>query len=430
MGRGAPSAAGRWFERLGRPVDGSSLAAFRVLFGLLMAAAMIRFAAKGWIRELYLDPTYHFSYWGLDWIRPPGEWGTYALFAAIGLSALAVAAGRWTRLSVAVFTALFTWVELIDKTTYLNHYYFISVAGLWLCILPAGRARIPAWTLWALRTQVGLVYLFAGLAKVNADWLLEAMPLRIWLNARSDMPGIGPLLSAPLTAYAAAWAGLLFDTTAPFLLLWKRSRPFAYAAVIAFHLATAVLFPIGMFPWIMMASATVFFDPAWPRKLIARLRGSVPVTTPESAPAIGSRLAFGAAALLLAWQLLVPMRSLLYSGDSRWHEQGYRFSWRVMLVEKLGTVTYTVRDADGSRYQVDPCAYLTPLQARMMAFAPDMIRQCAGWIGEDFRRKGHAPVAITADARVSINGRPSRTLIDPSANLLEEPPARWVLNHD
>ncbi|HKP94538.1 MAG TPA: HTTM domain-containing protein [Fibrobacteria bacterium] len=454
-------------------VDAASLAAFRALFGLLMACAMIRFAAKGWIKELYLDPTYHFSYWGLAWIRPPGALGTYALFAGIGLAAAGIALGWRTRFSALAFALLFAYVELIDKTTYLNHYYFITVASLWLCILPAGKAfslsgrgappaeqRVPAWTLWALRAQVGLVYFFAGIAKANPDWLLRAQPLRIWLNARSDLPFIGPLLSTPLAAYGAGWAGLLFDTTAPFLLLWRRTRPFAFAAVVVFHAATSVLFPIGMFPWIMIASATVFFEPDWPRRagsslarwgLAIRARafpGRVPAgpavapsasaaaAVPRLSPMAGSyraaggyRAALGAAILLLVWQAAVPLRYLLYPGDVRWNERGYRFSWRVMLVEKLGTVTYTVEDADGSRSEIDPEAYVTPLQNRMMAYAPDMIQQCAGWIAEDLRRKGRRPVAIYADARVTLNGKPSRTLVDPSANLLKEPLAAWVKDY-
>ena len=40
-----------------------------------------------------------------------------------------------------------------------------------------------------------MVYVFAGLAKLNADWLLDAQPLRIWLAARSDLPIVGPLLA-------------------------------------------------------------------------------------------------------------------------------------------------------------------------------------------------------------------------------------------
>jgi hypothetical protein len=423
-------------------VDAASLAAFRILFGLLMACAMIRFAAKGWIKALYLDPAYHFSYWGLDWIRPLGAFGTYALFAGIFLAALGLATGWRPRLCALAFTLLFAYVELIDKTTYLNHYYFITVAGLWLCILPTGRTagdsptairRVPAWTLWALRAQVGLVYFFAGIAKANSDWLLHAMPLRLWLNARSDMPWIGPLLSTPLAAYGASWAGLLFDTTAPFFLLWRRTRPFAFAAVIVFHAATSVLFPIGMFPWIMIASATVFFEPDWPRRLGGFLSRAEPepssLAVPVGPSLWNSRFAMGLAALLLAWQAAAPLRYLIYPGDVRWNERGFRFSWRVMLVEKLGTVMYSVRDADGTVTEVDPAAYLTPLQNRMMAYAPDMIRQCANWIADDLRRKGRQPISIQADARVTINGRPSRALIDPSANLLSEPLAASIKDY-
>jgi vitamin K-dependent gamma-carboxylase len=438
-------------ERAVRPVDGASLGAFRICFGLLMAAAMIRFAAKGWIQALYLDPVYHFSYWGLTWIRPPGTFGTYALFAGIGLAALALALGWRARASAAAFALLFTYVELIDKTTYLNHYYFISVAALWLCLLPAGRAlspsarggtAVPAWTVWALRAQVGLVYFFAGIAKLDSDWLLRAEPLRIWLNARSDLPGIGPWLSTPLAAYGASWAGMLFDLGAPFLLSWRRSRPWFFAAVIAFHAATAALFPIGMFPWIMIASATIFFAPDWPRRawaVLARRQAGAGSGRPEEVtpgdplPAgyPWPRLAVPAAAvLLLAWQIAAPLRHLAYAGDPRWSERGFRFSWRVMLVEKLGTVAYTVEDSDGTRTPVDPGEYLTPLQSRMMAYAPDMIRQCAVWIAEDFRRRGRHPVAVYADARVTLNGRPSRPLGDPEGNLLAEPLSAWIKHYE
>jgi len=460
------------WRRAFAPRDAASLGAFRMFFGLLMAVAIIRFASMGWIKALYLDPAYHFSYWGLTWIRPLGTPGTYGLFAGIGLAALGLAVGWRPRLMALVFCLLFGYVELIDKATYLNHYYFITVASLWLCILPAGKAYavssrtlgpeerwVPAWSLWALRAQVGLVYFFAGIAKANSDWLWHAQPLRIWLNARSDLPFAGPFLSTSLAAYGASWAGFCFDTTAPFFLLWRRTRPYAFVCVVLFHAATSILFPIGMFPWIMIASATVFFEPDWPRRLgwfwirmrhatrgiVSILRGRPSFTTnptgavtaaipgPRLAPfaglsfaARGYLLAPAAAVMLLIWQVAVPMRSHLYPGDAAWHEQGFRFSWRVMLVEKLGDVQYRVEDADGSHTQVDPAAYLTPLQNRMMAYAPDMIRQCAVWIAEDMRRRGRRPVAVYADARVTLNGRPSRALLDPSANLIGKASPGWI----
>ena len=36
-----------------------------------------------------------------------------------------------------LFFLSFTYIELIDKTTYLNHYYFISVVSFLMIFLPA-----------------------------------------------------------------------------------------------------------------------------------------------------------------------------------------------------------------------------------------------------------------------------------------------------
>src|SRR5690606_9919756 len=119
------------------------------------------------------------------------------------------------------FFVLFTYVELIDKTYYLNHYYFISIVGFLLIWLPANRAvsldarlnpvlaswQVPAWTVNILKLQLGIVYFYAGLAKINPDWLLEALPLKIWLPARAHLPVIGEWFSQLWVAYAFSWAG-------------------------------------------------------------------------------------------------------------------------------------------------------------------------------------------------------------------------------
>ncbi len=54
------------------PVDTASLAAFRFLFGLMMTAAMVRFLARGWVTQFYIEPAFHFTYPGFGWI-PPGR---------------------------------------------------------------------------------------------------------------------------------------------------------------------------------------------------------------------------------------------------------------------------------------------------------------------------------------------------------------------
>ena len=122
--------------------------------------------------------------------------------------------------------------------------------------------------LWTLRAQLGVVYVFAGLAKLNPDWLLRAQPLRIWLAAQRDFPLLGAWLSEVWAAYLLSWLGAAFDLSIVGFLLWSRTRAYAYAALVVFHLCTGLWFPIGMFPWIMILSATLFFSPDWPRRLL------------------------------------------------------------------------------------------------------------------------------------------------------------------
>ena len=123
-----------------RPASGAALAAFRIAFGLLGLAATVRFAAMGWIADLYLEPARHFAYAGFSWVAPLPGWGMYAHFALMGAASLGVALGFKYRLSIIAFFMLFTYAELIDKTTYLNHYYLISPLSLPMVFLPMSRA--------------------------------------------------------------------------------------------------------------------------------------------------------------------------------------------------------------------------------------------------------------------------------------------------
>ena len=200
---------------------------FAPLFGLLGLAAVVRFFAHGWIGELYIAPVYHFSYPGFAWLEPWSGWGMYAHFAALDLLSVGIAVGYRCRLCAGLSFVGFTYVELIDRTTYLNHYYWmslVSLVSLLLALLPLHRQTVPHWAIWTLRAQVGVVYVFAGIAKLNPDWLLHALPLRIWLYQHGDLPLIGTLLQEAWVAYAMSWGGAFFDLTIVGWLLWRPSR--------------------------------------------------------------------------------------------------------------------------------------------------------------------------------------------------------------
>ena len=436
-----------------RPVSAASGAAFRVAFGLLGIAAVCRFAARGWISDLYVEPAHHFTYSGFWWVQPWPGWGMYAHFALLGLASLGVALGYRYRLSIVAFFLLFTYVELIDKTTYLNHYYWVSLTSLLMVFLPLHRTasldawRNPSlrsetaasWVVWVLRAQVGVVYLFGGIAKLNADWLFDAQPLRIWLYNNGDLFLVGPLLREAWVAHAMSWAGVAFDLTIVGWLLWRRSRPAAYVVLVVFHVMTWLLFPIGVFPWIMIVGATVFFPSDWPHQVISKLRRRPDAAASQARPSplepSWTSRAWLAGLLLFAFvQVAVPLRHWAYPGNVRWNEDGYRFSWRIMLTEKTGLVRFRVTDAvTGEQWLEYPEEYLTPLQYERMAYQPDMILATAHIIARDAGSRGRS-VQVRADAFVTMNGRPAARFVDPEVDLASVKPGlqpkSWVLPVD
>ena len=122
-----------------------------------------------------------------------------------------------------------------------------------------------------------------------------------------------------------------------------------------------------------------------------------------------------------ALQLLIPWRYLLYPGKLLWTEEGFRFGWRVMLVEKAGTATFTVTDrATGRSGMVDNAQFLNRHQEKQMSFQPDMILQYAHVLHDHYQQQGVADPIVTADVWVTMNGAPSRQLVDPTVDLSRE----------
>jgi vitamin K-dependent gamma-carboxylase len=426
-------------SRLLQPTDLAWLAAFRVLFGLTLAVSMWRFIANDWITRFFVEPRFFFKYWGFGWVQPLSGPALHTLVVALGVLAVAVAAGVAFRASATLLALGLTYLQLLDVSTYLNHYYLAGLLCWLLVVSPAGRAwsvdnwfcrrvlgRPPAseraaraW-LYLFRFQIALVYGFAALAKAQPDWLVHAQPLRIWLGASAELPLLGRLLAIDGVPLLMSWCGFLFDATVVGWLSWHRTRPYAYAVVLVFHALTRVLFPIGMFPVIMSVSALVFFGPSWPRALVSRLfsrRLDTPAP-PSVHPAARPAFALYLGAAYCALQLLLPLRFVAYGGDVLWHEQGMRFSWRVMVRAKGGNATFLVRNKQtGQTWHVSPGEYLTPLQESEMVSQPDLILQLSHHIREDIERRGLGPVEVRVDARASLNGRRSAPIIDPRVDL-------------
>ena len=212
----------------------------------------------------------------------------------------------------------------------------------------------------------------------------------------------------------------------PFLLWWKPSRKWAFVLVVVFHVLTRVLFPIGMFPYIMIFSALIFFEASFHTKIVNKInqflqlpQALVSLDPPIVKPKRDGKLYL--VGLLLMVQLLLPWRYLLYPGELFWTEEGYRFSWRVMLMEKSGYAQFKIVNGQtGKRFYVDNSDFLTPFQEKQMSFQPDFILEYAHMLRDHFAAQGHQNIEIYVESSVALNGRLSQPLIDPRVDLAKE----------
>ena len=405
----------------------------------MMFVSTLRFWLKGWIETLFIQPTNFFHYYGFEWVKPLGEIGMYTVFVFLLISSLFIALGLFYRWATIVYFLLFTYVELIDSTNYLNHYYFISLVAFLLCLLPAHRSlsvdvwiksslkldRIPNWIMGLLKFQLGIVYFFAGIAKLNYDWLFKAMPMSIWLQAKAHWPIVGSFFTEQWLAYSFSWMGCVFDLSIVFLLLSKKWRFPAYIVLVLFHVITGIMFPIGMFPWIMILATLIFFPSEFHQKIIIFIQSILKLKNRRSVVSnslflhgFKKKLLLTFLALYVFFQLVLPFRCLLYPDQLFWTEQGYRFSWRVMLMEKAGTAFFYVTDSKtGNRGEVDNSQFLTATQEKMMATQPDLILQYAHIIKREVESRGLEDPIINAEVYVTLNGARSKLFIDPKINL-------------
>ena len=424
---------------LNKTTDVSPLIIFRIGFGIMMCYGMIRFWLKGWIETIYIQPKFHFSYFGFEWVKSLGNF-TYILFFVCGLAAIFVALGFKYRIAIITFFLSFTYIELMDKTIYLNHYYFISMMSFLMIFLPLNASfsidsylnkksykLVPNWTIDSIKIMLTIVYLYAGLAKINSDWLLKAMPLKIWLPSKYDLPFLGEnLMQQNWFHYAMSWSGMFYDLLIPFLLFYKRTRIFAFILVVFFHVFTRVLFPIGMFPYVMIISTLIFFESNFHKKIILFLRKRInrllklknKIEINDTYPSSNRKLYLTIIFLFLTVQLLFPFRHIAYPGELFWTEEGYRFSWRVMLIEKMGYTNFKIVDTETKEFFfVNNQDFLSPLQEKQMSFQPDFILEYAHYLGDHYTKQGYKNIAVFAESHVALNGRLSQPFIDKNVDL-------------
>lgn len=443
-------------EFLFRPVNITSLVFFRIVFGILAFADVVGvYTYYHLYKKVFAADGFHFHYLGFEWLNPLPEPFMSLFFFSLMVAAILIFLGKWYRFSTIWFAFGFTWLFLLEKTQYLNHGYLFCWLSFVMIFLPANRwfsldaqkdpsirtREIPFWSLAILPLLMGVVYFFGGIAKINPDWL-QAMPLKLWLEYKKDYWLIGSLISKEPVAWFMAYGGLILDLTAAFFLLGKKTRKFAFAAVVLFHFSNLLIFNIGIFPWLSVALTALFFPADFPLKIIEKFKnGNTAISRfitnriilkfktrpvdqnaqlwqgqPRWKPVIVTVLI-----IITVVHVALPLRHHLFTGDVAWTEEGHRYAWRMMLRAKRGHGTFIVEDRNsGETVEVDPNDYLTRRQNRNIYTHPDMIWEFAQFLKKEYEAKGWYP-RVYADIYCRLNGSNYFRYVDKEVDLAAEP---------
>lgn len=413
-------------QLLGTSVSGESLAIFRILLGTLMVLEAVTLCVpmpdmvstgRTPLEAYFTSPQIHFHtpFAPFFWVSLPGPVGMHWLVGALGVFGALMALGCFYRVTSLITFLLWAWLYVGESLrTYWRSDYYLDLLLLFLLLwMPAARCfsvdavlarfrtrragaaapgdslspgMIPFWPVFLLRAQLVIAYFFAGFTKLNADWLLDAAPVRWFLQrpnvtepfqhalTASQFHAFEPLVHSTPFAFFISWVGMLFDLAVGFLLLGRRTRMLGLVLMTVFHATNHFLIfnDIAWFPLVGITTSWIFLGPDWPSTLKRWIR-SPHFRGPDLKwfipgvlllPGVGGFLGWKVRAcirtlsermvsnrvsvLVLAWigvQIAFPLRCHLIAGDERFTWEGLSFAWRLKADTRHAYVpTMTVED--------------------------------------------------------------------------------------
>ena len=271
-----------------KAIDNSPLIVFRIFFGFLIACESFGAILTGWVKRVFIDPEFTFSFIGFEWLQPLPGFGMYYYFIIMGILGLCIMLGYYYRISIILYSFLWAGAYLMQKSHYNNHYYLLLLISFLMIVLPANKyasldvkqnrtteqITMPFWISFLFIVQVGIVYFFAAIAKIYPDWL-DGTFTKILLAEHSSNSVFSELFSKKWFYLFIAYAGIAFDLLIVPLLLIKRTRTLALIASLLFHIFNAITLQIGIFPFFALSFALFFYESETIRRIFLKNKPSV-----------------------------------------------------------------------------------------------------------------------------------------------------------
>ncbi len=284
-----PEALNSWLQRSGRFCLLRGPVSLPLLGHWLPEETAKRYPwLEGWVSE---EAATTWQRWG----EKPAV--AYAVFGGWILSLLALTLGWRTRLAaIAAWTLTTTFHYRLPWLT--NGGDDLLRAGLfYLMFSPAGAVwsldarprllkmpliRIPPWSVRLMQIQLALVYLFTGLVKLSGPYFdEEGRLIQDWLTGEAVYWVLNDVAVARwpyawfpvplLVCRLLSWATLAFELGFPFLVLFRRVRPWLLLAGLAFHLGIWVQTEVGWFSQVSMCWYVLFLSGETLERIVRRL---------------------------------------------------------------------------------------------------------------------------------------------------------------
>lgn len=429
-----------------RPINASILAYFRICFGILILIETS--IIENYFINNLSHQKFHFKYDYLEWLvlLPSDE--LKIVFVILKVSTVLFTLGVFYRFSAIVQFTIWTYLFFSERGHYNNHFYFYCIILFFFCVIDANKyfairfrkseiKTVPYWQLFIIQFQVVIVYFFGAIAKLNSDWL-SGFPMLYWLPGRVE--NFPSLLSSFLSSHTGAlfisYSGLIFDLIIGFMLFSNRWRYLALVLIIAFNVINHFIWNIGTFPWAMLVATFLFYNPNWPTELIKKIKTKqiklpniklliVQLYKPNSrvlfegkANAKVKPLTLMIIVVYFTFQLLFPLRHLMYKGDVAWTGEGHLFSWRMMLTSSDDAVRIGMKfPNDPNQYYVDLFSYMNRGQLNKITKTPKMVIKFIEHLKDEVQKNtGITSVSIHLEMYKSVNYRKPQLLNDTTIN--------------
>lgn len=430
-----------------RPVPIYPLVLLRVLFGSGLFLWTIWMIISGSLTEMFSEPLYFFHHAGLEWLKPLPFPGMLLLFGFMAILALFISAGFYFRLSCALFLIGLSYFTLIDRAQYLSYYYYLIVLLAMLMVSPAHRVfsfdllkntslrvdYVPLWVIRAFQIQVIMLFYFAGMAKLNSDWLIMGQPIGIWLTSFFEVePNHSFFANGAILPLVLSWLLIIFDFIIPPFLFDTRTSHKAIRLLAIVQITAWLFFPTGIFPWLVLFSCSIFVSPWAAHDLISRISYFLndffhfppEVFEKKSDLALAYRNSFLIPLLLslfMAVQVGLPVFLFLKWGSQEWEDKAFRFSWDIRLLEKNSSLSFfIVNKESGIKQEVTPEKYLNSRQLSRVSGDKELIVQFAEYLQKNACETCIEQPGVYVQTSVSFNGQTPVELFNPNEDVIHQ----------